>query len=444
MPTSNPYSPAKPVDSDSTDSSDSVVSTQVNEAKDLADGSKASVVDDSSTWAPLAVPVFRAFWIASIISNLGTWVHEVGAGWLMTGLDSSPEMVAAVRLALSAPTMLLAIPAGVLADRVDRRRLLIMTQILLLITTSTLATLTLQGLITSWLLLGLTTVMGVGTVLYVLGWQSTVPALVPPKQISRAVALGSMSFNLARSVGPAIGGVLIAIAGAWIAFAVNALSFAIVLVVVIRWKREETESSQGLSFGQSMSEGMRFVAKNRTMRHVLLGVLAFLIPATSLWALLPLVVREQLEWTAQGFGLLVTMIGLGAVMAARVLHSLHHWLGRDRTVTCAMTAFAFGLAMLGISRTAWLAIPATVLIGGAWMIVLTTLNATAQMTLPNQLRARGMGYYMTMMALSMSIGAILWGQIAGSIGLTTTLLLAAGSLPISAGIRSQWLDIREA
>ncbi|MDG2224075.1 MAG: MFS transporter [Rubripirellula sp.] len=400
--------------------------------------------ENLSAWAPLSVPVFRAFWFASIISNLGTWVHEVGAGWLMTELDSSPEMVSAVRLGISAPTMLLAIPVGVLADRIDRRTLLISTQIMLFATTSTLATLTLMGVITSWVLLGLSFLMGVGTVLYLLGWQATVPALVPTNQISRAVALGSMSFNLARSIGPAIGGLLIALAGVWIAFAANALSFLVVLILLLRWRRERVESAAGLSFGQSMTEGFRFVAGSRTMRHVLVGVLSFLVPATSLWALLPLVAREQLGMQAQGFGLLVTMIGLGAVAAARVLHLLHQWLGRDRTVTLAMLAFAGGLTTLGFSHSGVIAFPATVVVGAAWMIVLTTLNASAQMILPNRLRARGMGCYLTVMAISMSIGSVLWGQVAGWVGLSSAQWIAAAALPVTAAMRAIWFRIESA
>ncbi len=166
--------------------------------------------ESDSAWAPLAVPVFRAFWIASLVSNLGTWVHEVGAGWLMTRLDPTPEMVSAVRVAMSVPMLVLAIPAGVLADRFDRRRLLIVTQLLLFATTATLASLTFTDAITSWLLLGLTFVIGLGMVLHVLAWQSTIPMLVPRRQLSRAIALGSISFNLARAAGPALGGVLIA------------------------------------------------------------------------------------------------------------------------------------------------------------------------------------------------------------------------------------------
>ena len=161
-----------------------------------SESSASSLPSSDSPWAPLHVPIFRAFWIASLISNLGTWVHEVGAGWLMTSLDSSPEMVSAVRIAIAGPTMFLAIPAGVIADRVDRRKLLILTQLLLLTTTSLLSTLTFAGVITSWSLLFLTFVIGMGVVMHVLTWQSTIPVLVPKPQISRAIALGSISFNL--------------------------------------------------------------------------------------------------------------------------------------------------------------------------------------------------------------------------------------------------------
>ncbi len=276
----------------------------------------AAVEDNPSPWAPLATPIFRLFWIASVVSNLGTWIHEIGAGWLMTSLDASPEMVAAVRVAMALPMTVLAIPAGVLADRIDRRRLLILTQLAMLSTTSVLATLTLTGVITSWLLLALTFTMGLGMVLHILTWQSTIPELVPRTQLPRAIALGSISFNLARAGGPALGGVLIAMAGPWVAFAANAVSFAFVLVVLFSWKRENTESSRGLSYRASLVEGIRYVAGEPTMRWTLTRLMMFMLPASTLWALLPLVAKERLGWEADGFGLLVTMVGSGAVAAA--------------------------------------------------------------------------------------------------------------------------------
>jgi predicted MFS family arabinose efflux permease len=387
-----------------------------------------------SPWAPLQVPMFRAFWLASVVSNIGTWVHEVGAGWLMTNLDAAPEMVSAVRIAISVPTILLAIPVGVIADRVDRRRLLIVTQLVLLMTTSALAGLTFSGIVTSWILLGLTFVIGVGTVFHVLTWQSTIPELVPRAQLSRAISLGSISFNLARAVGPALGGVVIAMAGVWIAFAINAISFAGVLMVLLLWQREVVDPPLQQSFRKSLRAGLMFVYADPVMRGVLTNVLLFLIPATSIWSLLPLIARTQLGWQADGFGLLVTMLGVGAVVAARFLHGIHLRLGRQQTVVLAMVVFSLGMMLLASFNSGNIAVLAMFIMGGAWMTSLTTLNATAQMRLSNEMRARGMSCYTTIVAVSMAAGALLWGQVAGSLGVLPTQWLAAATLLVTAAI----------
>lgn len=390
--------------------------------------------DDVSPWAPLAVPTFRAFWLASLASNFGTWIHEVGAGWLMTSLDSSPEMVSAVRTAMAIPIVLLAVPAGVLADRIDRRRLLLITQLGLFVTTAVLGMLTLADVITPWMLLGLTFVIGLGMVLHVPTWQASVPELVPRAQLSRAVALGSISFNLARAVGPATGGLLIAVLGVWSAFSVNAISFVGVICVLLAWRRDRTESSRGLSFGRSLAKGVRYVALKKTMRHVLAGVVLFVLPASALWSLLPLIARRHLGWEADGFGFLVGTIGAGAVTAAWLLPRVQRVLGPDGIVAGAMTLFALGLAVLSQSTLTPVAILATLAMGGGWMMTLTTLNATAQVTLPRQLRARGMGCYLTAMAVSMSLGSLVWGRVAGATELRAAMVIAAGTLVLTAAI----------
>ena len=396
-------------------------------------------LDDGAAWAPLRLPIFRAFWIASLISNLGTWIHEVGAGWLMTSLDPDPQMVSAVRIAMSGPMIFLAIPAGVLADRMDRRQLLIVTQLMMFSFASLLSLLTWQQVITSWSLLALTFAIGLGLVMHILTWQATIPVLVPSTQIARAIALGSISFNLARAAGPALGGVLIATAGVWVAFAVNAMSFAGVLVVLLLWKREKTESNRGLSYRAALKEGFVYILQEPTMRNVLVGVMLFMMPATALWSLLPLVARQQLAWGAEGYGLLVTSIGVGAVVAARLLHALHRRFLMDRTLAASMVCFAVGLFMLGHAEgDSWLhdtlALVACFVMGAAWMICLTTLNATAQMTLADHLRARGMGAYMTTMALAMAVGSLVWGQVAGQIGLGWTQWIAAAGLVMTAAV----------
>ncbi len=170
------------------------------------------------------------------------------------------------------------------------------------------------------------------------------------------------------------------------------------------------------------------------MRNVLVGVLLFLTPATAMWALLPLVARQQLGWRATGYGLLVASLGLGAVFAARMLHSLHQRLKHDRTIAIAMMVFALGLLVMGSSQRGAVVLIATFVMGAAWMLTLTTLNASAQMTLPNHLRARGMGSYMTVLAAAMSIGSLTWGQIAGHIGLVQTQCIAAVTLLVTAAI----------
>ncbi|MFG0261798.1 MAG: MFS transporter [Novipirellula sp. JB048] len=387
-----------------------------------------------SAWAPLRIPLYRMFWLASLASNLGTWIHEVGAGWLMASLDPSPEMVAAVRTVMAAPIIFLAIPVGVLGDRIDRRRMLILTQFVLCGCTATLATLTFSGMITANLLLVFTFFVGLGMVVHVPIWQASIPELVPKNQLARAIALGSISFNLARAVGPAIGGVLIALAGVWTSFAINAFSFAGVMLVLLSWKRARRESSRGLSFRLSMYQGLRYVAKNLAMRHTILGVVLFVWPASALWSLLPLVAKSHLGWGPSGYGFLVGCMGSGAVLAAWVLPRVQRVRGADQTIAISMLGFALGLATIANRTEAVLVCLATLTMGASWMMALTTLNSTAQITLPSRMRARGMGCYLTAMAFSMSSGSIAWGQLAEATSITTAQMTAAAVLVIAAAV----------
>ena len=352
----------------------------------------------------------------------------------MASLNPSAEMVAAVRMTMALPILILAIPVGTLGDRVDRRKLLILTQMLLFCTTTCLATLTFTGYITAPLLLVFTFVIGLGMVVHVPIWQASIPELVTKPQLPRAVAQGSVSFNLARAVGPAIGGILIATLGVWIAFIVNALSFAGVIVVLLCWKRDSRESTRGLSFAHSLYQGLRFVSRDRSMRNVMLGVVLFVLPASSLWSLLPLVAKTQLGWNADGFGLLVSTIGCGAVSAAWFLPRLHVKIGIDRTIAFAMTIYALGLLVLSQSTSGTLAGLAALVLGATWMMTLTTLNTTAQITLPSRMRARGMGCYLSAMAFSMSTGSLLWGQFARITSVPSAMIAAAIVLLVTTAI----------
>ncbi|MEM6468428.1 MAG: MFS transporter [Planctomycetota bacterium] len=394
--------------------------------------SKQERAKHESPWEPLRNPIFRSFWMASFVSNLGSWMHEIGAGWLMTELDGSPQMVSAVRSAMALPIVFLAIPAGVLADRIDRRRLLLGTQTLMLIATGLLAVLTVTGWVTSWLLLLMTFLIGLGLTLHVPAWQASMPELVPREQLPRAIALGSVNFNLARAFGPAAAGLLVAVSGAWIAFSFNALSFLGVILVLAFWKRGRSESSRGLSFQLSLYQGLRFVYRTRQMRNVMIRVGLFVVPASAIWALLPLVARERLDWGADGFGILVTSIGAGALIAARFLPMVHRRFGFNVGIAAAMLLVAVGLAALSLTPFRTVAVLASLLIGCGWMMTLTTLNTAAQITLPSRLRARGMSCYLTAMALSMSTGSFLWGTIAEQTSIAATQAIAAATLGVTA------------
>ena len=269
-------------------------------------------------------------------------------------------------------------------------------------------------------------------VIHVPTWQSSVPELVPREQISRAVALGSISFNLARGIGPAIGGLLIAGLGLWSTFAVNAMSFAVVIVVLLYWKRTPIESGYGRSFWGSTRQGLRYVILKPVMRHVMLGVALFVFPGSALWGLLPLIARQELQWGPTGFGALVALIGCGAVLGASQLHRIQKRFGPDRTIALAMISFAAGMMALSLTPGNGPIAFAMLAMGAGWMATLTTLNSTAQVTLPPKLRARGMGCYLTMMAGSMSLGALVWGQTASAIGLTLTLQASAGLMAVNA------------
>src|SRR5262245_34103696 len=221
----------------------------------------------ASAWSPLQNAVFRGIWIASIASNIGTWMQDVGAGWLMTSLTSSPSLVALVEAADSVPVMLLALPAGALADIVDRRRLLLAVQVYLMVTTAVLGILALLGVMTAWLLLGFTFALGIGTALMMPAWSAIVPDLVKPNELTAAVALNGIAVNISRAIGPAIAGLLVAAVGPWLVFVLNALSYVGIIAVLYAWRHEHKKSSLPTErILVAIRTGMRFVMHTRSLQ----------------------------------------------------------------------------------------------------------------------------------------------------------------------------------
>lgn len=388
-------------------------------------------VPATSPWSPLRQTTFRWLWLASIASNIGTWMHEVGAGWLMTSLSASPLNVALVQVAGSLPMFFLALPAGALADIVDKRRYLLGVQLWMATVATLLAALTLLGLTSVWLLLALTLCMGIGTALMMPAWSATTPELVGKDELPAAVALSSVGVNLARAVGPAIAGVLVSLVGPWLTFALNALSFFAVIAVLLAWRRETTPAVLPAErlFG-ALRAGWRYSRSSRPLQAVLVRALAFFLGASAGMSLLPLIVRGELQGSATDFGLLLGCVGIGAVLGAAFLPRLRERLGGDRLVLLASLLYALVLIALALLRDLYLLVPVMLLSGAAWIAVLSSLQVAAQTSVPGWVRARALAVYILVFFGSMAAGGTLWGLVASRASIPFALLCAAALLAL--------------
>ena len=386
----------------------------------------------SSAWSPLQHGLFRNLWIATIVSNVGSWMQDVGAGWLMTSLSSSPSMVALVEAADSFPMMLLALPAGALADIVDRRRLLIAIQAYLLLVAGSLGILALLGMISAWALLGFTFALGVGGALMMPAWSAIVPDLVRSDELPAAVALNSVAINASRAIGPSIAGVLVASVGPWLVFILNALSYIGIIAVLVRWQREHRKSTLPAErFFSAIRVGMRFVLHAEALQVVLIRGAAFFIFASATWSLFPLVVRRELGRGPEIYGLLLTCIGVGAVAGAIFLPRVRAKLSRDVMVAGASALYALAALALAFVQNVGLLAVAMLATGVAWISILSALQVSAQMTLPPWVRARGLAAFVVIFMGGMALGSVLWGQVATRIGIPLALTTAAAGMVLA-------------
>jgi MFS family permease len=382
-----------------------------------------------SAWAPLRHRLFRALYVAQFASNAGTWMQVVGAQWLMGDLGGGPFAVALVQTATSLPIFLLVLPAGALGDVFDRRRVLLAAQGAMLVATGLLAALTAADLVTPALLLALVFLVGAGQALSVPCWQATVPELVERPEIPQAAALNGVNFNLARAVGPAIGGLIIAVAGPEAVFALNSVSFLGTLAVLSAWRRPPRHRALVAEHvWEAVSAGGRFVRSAPTLRIVLVRSALFMAFASALWALLPVVARGPLGLGAGGYGLLLGSVGVGAVAGAFVLPVLRARLPLNTLVALAGVAYAGALAVIGLPERLPFVVGALVVAGLAWIAVLSSLNASAQTLLPDWARARGLAYYTLTFQGAQALGALVWGALAGVAGLAAALVVAAAGL----------------
>lgn len=379
-----------------------------------------------SFWSPLQGTLFRSLWIASFVSNVGSWMQDVGAGWLMTSLSPSPSMVALVEAADSFPLMLLALPAGALADIVDRRRLLAIIQVYLFVVGAALGILTWQHITSAWVLIGFTLALGVGAAMMLPAWSAIIPDLVSTEEMPSAIAINSLAINASRAAGPALAGFLVAAVGPWLVFVLNAVSNIGILVVLLRWRHEHRKSTLPAErLVGAMRVGMRFVLHTRALQFVLIRGAAFFIFASATWSLFPLVVRQGLGRGPEVYGLLLTCIGVGAVAGAMLLPSVRAQVSRDTLVAGASALYAAAtLALAYLHNLALLGV-AMLATGMAWISILSALQVAAQMTLPAWVRARGLASFVVVFMGGMAIGSVLWGQIATRFGIPQALTMAA-------------------
>lgn len=378
--------------------------------------------------APLRHRLFRMLWTANLVVSMGVWMQNTGAGWLMATLSPDALTVSLVQAATILPVFLLALPAGALADTIDKRHFIIGTQSWMLAAAALLAVLTFAGLTGAWGLLALTFAIGAGSAMNSPAWGSVMAEVVPRQDLAQAIALNGVGFNLARAVGPAIAGMLVLAGGPALAFALNALSYVAVIAALLSWKRRHRLSAlpreQVLS---AMRAGMRFVRHTPVMRAAMLRSAAFFFSAAAPWAMLPLVVKQQLQLGAGTYGMLLGLMGVGGVSAGMLLPQVRARLSRGNTVFASSLAAFLGMAVLALSRH-WL--PAAfgmLLFGTGWVTASAVTQGVAQLAAPPWVRSRALAIFQLAFNGALVAGTFFWGWLGTRLGLPTALLAAAGS-----------------
>src|SRR5262252_5400371 len=394
-----------------------------------ASGAPAAAVPP---WGALRYQVFRWLWIATVVSNIGTCMYNAASGWLMTSLNPSPLMVSLVQVANSLPLFLFALPAGALADLLDKRRLILWLEILTTALSAVFALLVTLHAVGPTLLLLFILLLGTLTALETPAWQAIVPLLVPTSALSSAVAVNSVGVNISRVIGPAITGGIIVGGGIAAPFWLDAFSNAGVIGVIFRWRPPPRATARALpaeSLTGAIRAGVRYARYHRALRATLVRAVGFFLFASAYWALLPLVARSQLHGGPALYGTLLAVIGAGAVGGALFLPRMSARLGADGVVVLGEAGTAVALVLVGLAHQPWVAALACLLAGISWIAVLAILNVSAQTVLPDWVRGRGLAVYVTVFFGTLTIGSTLWGLAAEHLGLPAAHYLAgAGAL----------------
>lgn len=380
-----------------------------------------------SPWGPFRHSTFTVLWVATVVSNIGTWMQNAAAGWLMATMSPDPLVVALVQVATSLPMFLFVLPAGALADIVDRRYLLLISQIAATIVIAILTVLVWSGSATPAILLAFTFLSGVAAALTSPAWQAIVPQLVPREHLQPAVALNSVGFNVSRAVGPALAGLIIAVMGLAAPFFLNSISYLGVIAALFWW-RESSERGHHLpaeGFASATRVGLRHARYNPHLRSTLIRAMGFFPFASAYWALLPLVARNQVAGGPQLYGFLLGAISVGAVLGAFALPRIKSRIGADKLVVAGTVGTAIALALFGLAHHQVTAFLASIIAGLSWIAVLATINVSAQLALPGWVRGRGLAVLAVTMFGGLTIGSLIWGQVAALIGLPKAHFIAA-------------------
>jgi MFS family permease len=396
------------------------------------DVTAVEVTQRGGAFAPLRQPVFRALWIAVLVANVGIWMQGVAAAWEMTTLSRSPALVALVQTATSLPVVIASLPAGVLADILDRRHMLVVCQLWMALSATVLAVLAVLGWLTPAWLLVFTFCIGLGLATWGPAWMATFPEVIPRRDLPAAVVLGGVSFNVARAIGPAIGGLLLALAGASAVFALNALLTLAVAVGFARYvprRRPSTLPPEHVVGG--MLAGGRYVRFSPELRRVLWRAALFMFAGSALWALLPLVARGALGLGSSGYGLLLASLGIGAVVIVPALSDLRARVAPDVVAAASVAAYALGTLALALALPLALTCVLLGLAGAGWTSTLGVFSTSAQQLLPAWVRARALAYYLLTIQGALAVGAAVWGWLAERTDPRTALLASIGALVVS-------------
>jgi predicted MFS family arabinose efflux permease/quinol monooxygenase YgiN len=394
----------------------------------------------ASAWHPFRHKAFAVIWTATVISNIGAWMHSTAAGWLITSLNSDPLIVSLVQVAAALPLFLFAIPAGALADIMDRRRLLLVIETGVTLITVVFAAVVWLGWITPTLVLLFTFVISTGGALAAPAWQAVTPQLVPRADLQPALALNSVGFNVSRAIGPALGGLIIATIGIAAPFFLDAMTNLAVLAALLWWRLAPRAQTQlpAERLGQAVEAGLRYARYNPDLRSTLARAVGFFLFASAYWALLPLIARQQVAGGPALFGLLLGAIGTGAVGGAFLLPRARRRLGPDRLVQAGTAGTAVAMVLFAIARTPPLALLASLVAGASWIAVLSSLNYAAQVALPEWVRGRGLALFVTVYFGAHTLGSVIWGEVAALAGLPIAHLLAAAGAVLAIPFMRRW------